>query len=170
MKHHLKFKIKMVLVLIEGLKKLKNLIKEVGVEGEIIYHKLSGKKTENAEKALGVSREHILKSLLFKSKDRHVAAIITGNKKVDVRKLEKLIGLKKLRLATPQEVKAFTGFEIGGVPPFIFYKLCPTYVDKEVMEKEYVIGAAGSEYYGIRFSPKIFRKLGYIVEEIGKNM
>ena len=152
----------------DKLKEVKKLIERLGIEGEIIRHKLSGRRTEDAEKALKVPREFILKSLLFKSKDKYVAVIITGNKRVNVRKLEKISGLKKLRLATPDEIKNFTGFKIGGVPPFIFYKLCPTYVDKEVMGKEYVIGAAGTEFSGIKFSPKVFKKLGYIVEEIGE--
>lgn len=150
----------MVVNLEKELKRVKDLIKEIGISSEIIYHEISGRKTENAEKALKVPRSYILKSLLFKSKSKYVAAIVTGNKRVNVRKLEKISGLKKLRLATPGEVKAFTGFEIGGVPPFVFYKLCPTYVDKEVMEREYVIGAAGSEYCGIKFSPEVFKKLG----------
>jgi len=152
------------------LRKVKDLIKEIGINGEIIYHELSGRKTEDAEKALKVPRKYILKSLLFKSKDKYVAAIVTGNKQVNVRRLEKISGLKKLRLATPDEIKAFTGFEIGGVPPFVFYKLCPTFVDKEVMERDYVIGAAGSEYCGIKFSPEIFRKIGFIVREIGEEL
>ena len=158
----------MVLKLEEKLRKMKKLLEELGIRGEIIYHEISGKRTEDAEKALKVSREYILKSLLFKSKNKYVAAIVTGNKRVNVRKLEKLSGLKKLRLATPEEIRVFTGFEAGGVPPFVFYKLCPTYVDKEVMEREYVIGAAGSEYCGIKFSPEVFKKLGYVIEEIGK--
>jgi len=152
------------------LRKVKDLIKEIGINGEIIYHELSGRKTEDAEKALKVPRKYILKSLLFKSKDKYVAAIVTGNKRVNVRRLEKISGLKKLRLATPDEIKAFTGFKIGGVPPFVFYKLCPTFVDKEVMERDYVIGAAGSEYCGIKFSPEIFRKIGFIVREIGEEL
>ena len=160
----------MVFELKDKLKKMEVLVKEIGIDGEIIYHELSGRKTEDAEKALKVPRKYILKSLLFKSKDKYVAAIVTGNKRVNVRKLEKISGLKKLRLATPDEVKAFTGFEIGGVPPFVFYKLCPAYVDKEVMERDYVIGAAGSEYCGIKFSPRIFKKIGYIVEGIGEEM
>ncbi len=158
----------MVLKLEEKLRKMKKLLEELGIRGEIIYHEISGKRTEDAEKALKVSRKYILKSLLFKSKDGYVAAIVTGNRRVDVRKLEKSSGFKKLRLATPEEIRAFTGFEVGGVPPFVFYKLCPTYVDKEVMEREYVIGAAGSEYCGIKFSPEVFKKLGYVIEEIGK--
>lgn len=160
----------MVLKLEEKLRKMKKLLEETGIRGEIIYHKISGKRTADAEKALKVSREYILKSLLFKSKDKYVAAIVTGNKRVDVRKLEKTSGFKKLRLATPEETRAFTGFKAGGVPPFVFYKLCPTYVDKEVMEREYVIGAAGSEYCGIKFSPEVFKKLGYVIEEIGKDL
>ncbi len=73
---------------------------ELGFKGEIIPHKDSGRTSQDAAKALGVPIKRIIKSLLFRSKDgKFVGAILLGTSKVDVRKLEKLSGLKKLRLA-----------------------------------------------------------------------
>jgi len=146
--------------------RVKRLMRELRVEGEIICHPVSGRTTGGAEKALGVSREKILKCLLFKSGDRFVAAIVTGERRVDVRKLEKVSGLRKLRFARAEEVKQFTGFDVGGVPPFVFYNLCPVFVDTNVMEKEFMVGAAGTEYAGVKFSPKELEKIGYFVNYI----
>jgi len=154
----------------DNIKRVRELMERLGVKGEIIIHeRVSGRTTEDAEKALGVSRKYILKSLLLKSKhNRYIAVIITGDKRLDFKKLEKISGLKKLRLASPEEVERYTGFRIGGVPPFIFHELCPTYVDKDVMEREYVIGAAGTEYAGIKFKPSELKKLNYIIVDITK--
>ena len=61
---------------------------------------MSGRTTGNAEKALGVPRKYILKSLLLKSKhNKYIAAIITGDKRLDLKKLEKISGLKKLKIS-----------------------------------------------------------------------
>ncbi|RLE62771.1 MAG: hypothetical protein DRJ38_09060 [Thermoprotei archaeon] len=143
------------------------LIKKLDIEGEIISHKASGRTTMDAAKALKISPENILKSLLLVSKKgKYLAVIITGDKRVNIKKLEKITSLKKLRLANPSEVENFTGFKIGGVPPFAFHGKCPVIVDKNVLEKEFVIGACGDEYHGIKINPKIFEKLSYEIADI----
>lgn len=147
-------------------KKVKRLMMELQVEGEFVHHALSGRTTEGAERALGVSRGKILKCLLFRSGDRFVAAIVTGERRVDVRKLERVSGFRQLRLARAKEVKQFTGFDVGGIPPFVFHGLCPVFVDTNVMKQEFVVGAAGTEYAGVKFSPKELEKIGYLVNDI----
>lgn len=42
---------------LEGIEKVKALMKELGIIGEIIYHEKSGKTTEEAEAALGVQKK-----------------------------------------------------------------------------------------------------------------
>ena len=62
-----------------------------------------------------------------------------GESKVDLNKLAKIFG--KVRLATPEEVKQITDFEVGAVPPVgIEVK---TIIDKKVLENEFVIGGGG---------------------------
>jgi Ala-tRNA(Pro) deacylase len=141
---------------------VRRLMRVIGLKGEIICHQgRSGKTTEQAERALEVPRKLILKVLLFKSRERHVVAMVTGDRRVDVKNLERLSGVRGLRLAKPEEIERFTGFSAGGLPPFIFKNLCPVFVDEEVAAREYVIGSAGSEYVGVRFLPYELRKLGY---------
>jgi len=47
----------------------------------------------------------------------------------------------KVRLATPEEVRQITGFEVGAVPP-VGIKV-KTIVDPKVLENEFVIGGGG---------------------------
>lgn len=146
---------------------VRQLMKVFGLKGEIIYHQgRSGKTTKQAERVLGVPCELILKVLLFKSQEEYVAAIVTGDRKVDVKSLETISGSSNLRLASPKEVESFTGFSAGGVPPFIFRDLCPVFVDENVMRRRYVVGSAGSEYVGVKFSPNELRKLEYPIARI----
>jgi prolyl-tRNA editing enzyme YbaK/EbsC (Cys-tRNA(Pro) deacylase) len=147
----------------------KRMMEEFGFKGEIILHKESGRTSEDAARALGVPVEKIVKSLLFRSKDgSYVGAILLGTSKADVRKLEKLSGLKKLRLARKEEVLAFTGFKAGGVPPIAFKGKCKVFVDEKVFSHDWVIGAGGTEYSGLKFDPSELLKLGYVKEDISK--
>jgi len=153
-----------------GVELTKRMMEELGFKGEIILHKESGRTSEDAARALGVPVRRIIKSLLFRSKDgSYVGAIVLGTSKVDVRKLERLSGLKKLRLARKDEVLAFTGFEAGGVPPIAFKGKCQVFVDEEVFSMDWVIGAAGTEYSGLKFNPSELLRLGYVREDIKKD-
>jgi len=147
----------------------RKIMEELGFRGEIIPHKDSGRTSEDAAKALGVPINRIIKSLLFRSKDgRFVGAILLGTSKVDVRKLEKLSGMKKLRLARKEEILAVTGFKAGGVPPIAFKGKFQVFVDEEVFSMDWVIGAGGTEYSGLKFNPIELLKIGYKRENIAK--
>jgi prolyl-tRNA editing enzyme YbaK/EbsC (Cys-tRNA(Pro) deacylase) len=142
-------------------------MKDLKVRGEIIDHPgRSGGTTEQASLALGLDDRFILKVLLFKSQEEYVATIVTGDKRVDVERLEEVSGIKDLRLARPEDIESLTGFSVGGIPPFVFKDLCTVYVDEEVMKKEFVVGSAGSEFSGVRFSPEELLKLGYLIARI----
>ncbi len=148
----------------------RRMMKKFGFQGEIIPHEASGRTSEDAAKALGVPVRRIVKSLLFRSKDgSYIGAILLGTSKADVRRLERISGLKKLRLARKEEVLAFTGFKAGGVPPIAFKGKCQVFVDEEVFSLDWVIGAGGTEYSGLKFKPSELLKLGYRREKIAKN-
>jgi len=117
---------------------LEELIRKLG--GEIINVGKPVKTVEQAVKATGSRPEQIIKSLLFISeKEGPILVIVDGKSKVDLNKLERMFG--KVRLATPEEVKQITGFEVGAVPPVgVEVK---TIVDPKVLENEFVIGGGG---------------------------
>lgn len=153
----------------ENKKRAELIISRFGIQGEIIFHEKSGKTTEQAEEALGIHRSHILKCLLFKSKKSYLAVIITGDKRVDFKKLKHLSKSKSLRLATPNEVKELTRYKVGSVPPFVVFDICQTFVDLNVMKKSFVIGAAGSEYAGIKFNPEELTRFNMTVADLTEN-
>jgi len=119
-------------------KHLEELIRKLG--GEIINVGKPVKTVEQAVKATGSNPKQIIKSLLFISEKEPVLVIVDGESKVDLNKLAKIIG-GKVRLATPEEVKQITGFEVGAVPPVgVEVK---TIVDPKVLEYKFVIGGGG---------------------------
>ena len=118
-------------------KRLEELIGKLG--GEIINAGKPVKTVEQAVKATDSNPKQIIKSLLFISEEEPVLVIVDGESKVDLSKLAKIFG--KVRLATPEEVKQITGFEVGALPP-VGIKV-KTIVDKKVLENEFVIGGGG---------------------------
>ncbi len=116
---------------------LEELIRKLS--GKIINVGKPVKTVEQAVKVTGSRPEQIIKSLLFISEKGPILVIVDGKSKVDLNKLERMLG--KVRLATPEEVKQITGFEVGAVPP-VGIKV-KTIVDPTVLENEFVIGGGG---------------------------
>jgi alanine dehydrogenase/prolyl-tRNA editing enzyme YbaK/EbsC (Cys-tRNA(Pro) deacylase) len=139
-----------------------------GVPFRVITHpEVDGTRTENAEKALGVKAEKVLKCLVFRADDRYVAAICTGRKHVQEDRLRDLTQAREVRLATPDEVLKVTGHTKGGVPPVqVFDTVSEVFVDEGVMRQGAVYGSAGTELAGMRIAPSALKNLGARVAQI----
>lgn len=60
-----------------------------------------------------------VKSLIFKlDKDQFMLILVRGDKKADLNKMRKILHVKNIRLASPEEVLQISGCEIGSVHPF----------------------------------------------------
>ena len=78
-----------------------------------------------AAAALGVEVGQIVKSLVFAvegaSGTRGLLCLVSGADRVDLAALRRLLDLaegEQVRRATADEARSFTGFVIGGIPPF----------------------------------------------------
>ncbi len=77
----------------------------------------SARTAQEAADALGIAVGQIAKSIIFRRKSDDVAVLVvtSGDRRVDEKKVEALVG--KVGRADAEFVKARTGFSIGGVSP-----------------------------------------------------
>lgn len=109
---------------------------------------------------LGVTRDRIVKSILFMDDaGLPILAIVTGDKKVSEKKLAAACKTKKVRKANPSEVKEVTGYHVGGVPPVGHKKRIKTFIDEKVMKYDKVIGGGGEINVLLEISPADIKKL-----------
>jgi alanine dehydrogenase len=128
---------------------------------------IDGTRTENAERALGVPADKVLKCLVFRADERYVAAVCTGRKHILKERLRELTGAREVHLASPDEVLKVTGHTKGGVPAVqVFATVSAVYVDDRVMQQEAVYGSAGTELAGMRIAPAVLKSLGALVARI----
>lgn len=98
--------------------------------------------------------EEIVKSVLFVDAGKNAfLAIVLGNDRVSVKKLEEAVESNSLRIASEKQVEEITGYEAGGVPPISVFGV-RTIIDKKVMEKQSVIAGGGDEMHLLRISTK----------------
>jgi Cys-tRNA(Pro) deacylase len=150
------------------IEKTKRIMSKLGVKGEVIEHPdVNGTHSEVIAEALDVPLENIIKCLILRSKKGdHLSAIILGNQRLDLKKLEMISQMKKFSLASEKLVRESTGYPIGGVPPVAVINRMPVFVDKEVLKKQFVIGSAGTPYHGLKIDPKILKNFNLIFADI----
>ncbi len=114
-----------------------------------------GESTKNsalAAQALGCTVAEIAKSVVFVG-DRTSVVIISGDKRVDEARLEKMVG-GPVKRASPDEVRERTGYPIGGVPPFPHIEGVVALVDASIERFQQVWAAGGAPNLVFRMQPK----------------
>ena len=115
-----------------------------------------------AARTRGTNIEDAAKALVFEAgSGKLVECVVSGHRRVDVRKLKAVLGEKNIALANPERVLQVTGCTVGSVPPFgnLFSPQLPMYVDQEVLTREHIVFSAGSHYHSIRMRPEDWAKL-----------
>jgi prolyl-tRNA editing enzyme YbaK/EbsC (Cys-tRNA(Pro) deacylase) len=98
----------------------------------------------DAAAAIGCEVAQIVKSLVFMVDGEPVVALVAGPDRHDEGKLAEVAGGGRVRRATGDEVRAATGFVIGGVPPFGHATRLRCFVDHALLGHEVVWAAAGT--------------------------
>ncbi|MBO3757630.1 MAG: YbaK/EbsC family protein [Thermoproteota archaeon] len=140
-------------------KDLEEFLRSKNINFKIRFHG----ETYSAKKAseeLGVSLSDIAKSILFISDDGNpLLVIVPGDKKINQSLLARMLGFKKLRLATAEEVLKFTGYEAGAVPPLGHKENIPVILDEILLAKKVIYAGGGSVNSTLEISPKDLEKL-----------
>jgi prolyl-tRNA editing enzyme YbaK/EbsC (Cys-tRNA(Pro) deacylase) len=116
---------------------------ERGVPIEIRRFAASTRTAQDAAREIGVSVGEIVKSLVFLAGDRPLVVLCCGDRRVSEERLREAAGAVAVRRTTADEAKRFTGYAIGGVPPFAHETPCETLIDAEMDRFEKVWAAAG---------------------------
>ena len=98
--------------------------------------KTPGIKTiEELEKFLKAPKERMIKTLLYKTGDQIIAALIRGDHELNESRLKKIIGKEDLELADAATVEKISGAPVGFAGP-VGLKGVKIYADKEVVDIE----------------------------------
>jgi len=105
--------------------------------------------SKDAAKVRGTNIEEAAKAIVLKIKKRDneyffVQCVVSGHRKIDLKKLKKILNAKSAALASADEVLQKTGCTIGSVPPFGNIFDLPVYADKALFENEKIVFSAGT--------------------------
>ena len=124
-----------------------------GLDIEVQRYPDGTRTAADAAAAVGCKIDQIVKSLVFMADVRPILILCSGARRVDEEKLAEYIGTE-IRIAGASEVRAATGYAIGGTPPLGHTVPLKTVVDPHLMEFEEIWAAAGTPDSVLPIQPK----------------
>ena len=126
--------------------------RDLGIEVRPQRLNYSTRTVKDAAAAVGCDESEIAKSIVFVADGDPVVCVASGRHRIDTEKLADLLDVAEVRQAKADEVRAATGFAIGGVPPF-GHDL-PVLFDQELLHHERVWAAAGDPHSLFEVDPR----------------
>ena len=143
----------------EPVKRAEKSIKEFDQNLKIDCLEKTARTAQDAATALGCNVGAIVKSLLFSAGNNFVLCLVSGDKRCSLNKLKKIKNEDNISMASPEEVKAQTGYTIGGVSPIGHVKRTEIFIDISLSRFENLFAAAGHPNCVFKINYKDIQKI-----------
>ena len=127
----------------EPVKRAEKALKDFDQSINVITLENSARTANDAALSLKCEVGAIVKSLLFRAGDFFILALVAGDKRCSLDRLKLLINKKDVSMASPKEVKAQTGYTIGGVSPVGHLYSVQIFIDSSLKRFNKLYAAAG---------------------------
>lgn len=141
---------------------------EKGIPHRFFRHPGQVRSLEQAARERGQQPEQIVRSILFRlSEDEFIMVLIAGPQQISWPALRSYLGHSRMTMASREEVRQVTGYELGAVSPFGLPGPVRILVDESVLAPaEISIGSGVRNATVILKSADLMKALGKV--EIGK--
>ena len=129
----------------KSVKRVERAAAELGLDITVMRMGATTRTAEDAARACGCEVARIVKSLIFQgaASGDLVLLLVSGSNRVDMDKAAAAVG-ERLQRADANDVRARTGFAIGGVSPIGHLEAPRIWVDETLMRFSTVWAAAGA--------------------------
>lgn len=133
-----------------------------GLAIEIQHMPDSTRTAAEAAAACGCAVGQIVKSLIFQREDSEelILALIAGDRQADLAQLAELVG-GPLKRADPKQVRAQTGFAIGGVAPIGHLTEIRTFMDPTLQDHPRIWAAGGAPNAVFAIEPQLLQEITF---------
>jgi prolyl-tRNA editing enzyme YbaK/EbsC (Cys-tRNA(Pro) deacylase) len=127
-----------------GPERVQAALHEQGIDVQVVRLADSTRTAPEAAAAVGCEVGAIAKSLLFMADGEPLLVICGGDRRVDQAKVGALAGASRVKMASAEEVRQFTGYAIGGVPPVGHVTPLKKLMDERLLACPLIYAAAGA--------------------------
>jgi prolyl-tRNA editing enzyme YbaK/EbsC (Cys-tRNA(Pro) deacylase) len=143
----------------EGVQRVARALQDHGHPHKPVMLDDAARTAQQAADALGIHVGQIAKSIIFRRKSDDVAVLVitSGDRRVDEKKVDALVG--KTGRADAEFVKSRTGYSIGGVSPIAHSQPPVTLIDRELFRFDEIWAAAGHPHGVFKLRPQDLERL-----------
>ncbi len=115
-----------------------------GVDYRLFTHPGAIKSLEQAARERNQQPEQVVRSILFRvAESEYVMVLMAGPGQIAWPALRSYLGIRRIRMASPEEIQRVTGYQIGAVSPFGLAQPLRILVDESVFVPEEVSIGSG---------------------------
>lgn len=102
----------------------------------------------------GLPPAHVYKTLVVVlSQGQPALVLVAGDRELQLKRLARALGEKKLRMATQQEAEEWTGLKVGGISALaLSHRGFPVYIDRAAAALEELLISAGQRGMDVRLT------------------
>lgn len=127
----------------------KNKIKFKEIKHKTVYT------TFDLSRTLKEKINRIAKTLIVKTNQGYAIVVLPADRVVDLKKLKKVLGVKKIEIAKEKIMKSFFKIKLGTITPFAtLHKKVPLCIDKALVRAKDILVSAGSYKDSLRIKIK----------------
>ena len=113
----------------------------------------------HAAAQLKVPLAKVFKTLLTEGEQGAVVALVPSSGKLNLKRLAKAAGMKKLQMMKPDTAERLTGFKVGGISPFAQKKRLITVVDVSANQHAEILVSGGKRGLSLGVSASVLQTL-----------
>lgn len=132
---------------------VKRLLTERGVPFRLSIHATPARTIADAAAQRGMRPGQLVKTMVLRLPDgTHIAALVPGDRDVDLRLVRSALGVRRLSWVARDEVEALTGYPPGAVSPVAIGGVTTILIDPPIAEAGEVAISSGSRSAGVRLA------------------
>ncbi|NUP14421.1 MAG: Cys-tRNA(Pro) deacylase [Polyangiaceae bacterium] len=110
--------------------------------------------TRVSSRELGVEEHHVIKTLVMEDENKKPLLVLQhGDRTVSTKELARQTGRKKIEPCKPDVAERHTGYMVGGTSPFGTKKTMPVFVERTVLDLEWMYVNGGRRGFLVCIRP-----------------
>ncbi len=142
-------------------------IEQNDIDAEVIELKGKTNTVSQAASSLRTDKKNIIKSLVIEAGEEKIVTVLRGDKRADFEKIAEEFEVENVEMASREEVRRVTGYDVGEVPPV--GTGLKKVVDKDILDREVVYGGGGGRKKMIKIDPRFIVDEETIVSKISED-
>ncbi len=144
-------------------------LKEAAVKYEpMVYDYVERAGTTRIADVFGFEEHHIIKTLIMETDSKKPFVILMhGDRSVSLKNMARYLGVKAVNPCDPIQAERNSGYKCGGTSPFGTRKKMPVYVEKTILDLDYIFINGGHRGLVLKMLPtELVRVLSPVPVEV----